>query len=370
MRWTSFGSILLALTAATPAVAQLPDRAAVVARIDSLAESFLATTHTPGISLAVLQASDTLVMKGYGFADNDTRRRATSSTVYRIGSITKQFTSSAIMRLVEHGRLSLEDDVSKYLPEVPLHGQRVTVRELLNHTSGIHSYTSKKEWVAHWADDLTPRQIVAFVDNDTLDFMPGTRFLYNNTGYVLLGMLIEKVTGESYARYLQHDLLTPLSLAQTSYCPSHVTDTTFAAGYATDSNGVKPPQYVSMTQPFAAGALCSTVRDVVRWQRSLAGGRVVNASSYRLMTTSDTVASGKPTGYGFGLATGTLETKPWIGHTGSIHGFTAATLYLPEDGVDVVVLSNADAGPNPLALNIARTVLGLPLAKPKPFKSF
>ena len=351
-------------------LAQSAERAALKARIDSLAESFLSTTHTPGLSIAVLRGSDTLVMKGYGFADVQTHRPATASTVYRIGSITKQFTSSAIMQLVERGKLSLDDDISKYLPDVPEHGQKITVRELLNHTSGIHSYTSKKEWAARWSEDLTPRQVVAFVDADSLDFAPGTRFLYNNTGYMLLGMIIEKVSGESYASYLQHSLFTPLGLTSTSYCQNHPTDAAFAAGYSADSSGVKPATYLSMTHPFSAGALCSNVRDVAKWQRALAGGRVVNANSYRLMSMSDTTANGQPTHYGFGLANGTIEGKPWIGHTGGINGFTTATIYLPADRVDVVVFTNAEAGPNPLAMNIVRAVLGLPLASPKPFKTF
>lgn len=370
MRWRPFYFVALAATPPLAANAQATQRAALTARIDSLAESYLATTHTPGLSIAVVKGPDTLVMKGYGFADRDAHRPATAATVYHIGSITKQFTSSAIMRLVQQGKLSLDGDVSKYLPDVPFHGRNITIRELLNHTSGIHSYTSKKEWAAHWSEDLTPRQVVAFVDQDSLDFAPGTRFLYNNTGYVLLGMVIEKVTGEPYATYLQHDLFTPLGLARTSYCPSHPADTTFAAGYAVESTTVKPATYLSMTHPFSAGALCSSVRDIVRWQRALSSGRVVNARSYQLMTTSDTTADGKPTKYGFGEAMGTLEGKPWIGHEGGINGFTTVTLFLPKDSLDVVVFTNAEAGPNPLALNIARAVLGLPLAKPKAFKEF
>src|SRR5690349_14026020 len=188
--------------------AQQPSRAALVARIDSLANAFIADTHTPAVSVAVLRGSDTIVMKGYGEASVEAHRPATASTVYRIGSITKQFTSAEIMRLVERGKLSLDDPMSKYLPDVPLHGQTVTIRQLLNHTSGIHSYTSEPEWQKTWSKDLTPRQIVAFVDKDTFDFAPGTGWRYNNTGYVLLGMIIEKITGEPYASYLQHDLFT------------------------------------------------------------------------------------------------------------------------------------------------------------------
>jgi CubicO group peptidase (beta-lactamase class C family) len=347
--------------------AQQSSRAALVSRVDSLAADFLSSSHTPAVSVAVLRGMDTLVMKGYGDASTDPRREATASTVYRIGSITKQFTSSAIMRLVERGKLSLDDPMSKYLPDVPLHGRTVTIRQLLNHTSGIHSYTSDPEWAKTWAQDLTPRQIVAFVDKDTFDFAPGTGYRYNNTGYVLLGMIIEKVTGEPYATYLQHDLFTPLALRQTSYCPTRPTDPSFAAGYSSSGGTAKPAAFLSMTHPFSAGALCSTVRDLVIWQRALAGGRVLNARSYALMTIADTLNSGKRLNYGFGLVPGSLGGHRSIGHGGGVHGFTTSSIYFPDDSVNVVVFSNSDRGPDPLALNISRAVFGLPLvAGPKP----
>jgi D-alanyl-D-alanine carboxypeptidase len=366
--WHSWigSSLALALVAA-PLCAQQPSRAALVTRIDSLAADFISATHTPAVSVAVLRRSDTLGRKGYGDASIAPRREATAATVYRIGSITKQFTSAAIMRLIERGQASLDDPMSKYLPDVPTHGRVVTIRRLLNHTSGIHSYTSEPEWMKHWAEDLTPRQIVAFVDHDSLDFEPGTKWLYDNTGYVLLGMIVEKITGEPYASYLQHDLFAPLGLRQTSYCPTSPTDPSFAAGYSSAGGTVKPAVFLSMTQPFAAGALCSTVRDLVIWQRALAGGRVVNARSYEQMTTPEKLTTGAPLSYGFGLAPGTLGGHRSIGHGGGVNGFTTSSMYFPDDSVNVVVFSNSDRGPDPLALNIARVVFGMPpVAAPKP----
>lgn len=352
---------------ALPVSAQQPSRAALLSRIDSLATGFLSATHTPAVSVAVLRGADTLVMKGYGDASIGARRAATASTVYRIGSITKQFTSAAIMRLAERGKLSIDDPMSKYLPDVPTHGRTITIRRLLNHTSGVHNYTAEAAWRPRWAEDMTPREIVAFVDHDSLDFTPGDAWSYSNTGYVLLGMIIEKVTGEPYATYLQHDLFTPLGLRQTSYCPSRPTDPSFADGYSSQGGTVKPAEFLSMTQPFSAGALCSTVRDLVIWQRALAGGRVVNANSYALMTTPDTLNDGKRLTYGFGLSVGRLGAHRSIGHSGGVNGFTTASMYFPDDSVNVAVFSNSDRGPDPLALNIARAVFGMPLvAAPKP----
>lgn len=346
--------------------AQQPSRASLVARIDSLANDFLRSTHTPAISVAVLRGSDTLVMKGYGEASISPHREANAATVYRIGSITKQFTAAAIMRLIERGKLSLSDPMSKYLPDVPLHGQTVTIRQLLNHTSGIHSYTSDPEWQKTWAQDLTPRQIVAFVDKDTFDFAPGTNWRYNNTGYVLLGMIIEKITGESYANHLQRELFTPLGLRHTSYCPSRTTDPAFAAGYSSGSGTAQPAEYLSMTHPFSAGSLCSTVGDLVIWQRALASGRVVDLRSYSLMSVADTLNTGRRLNYGFGLVPGNLAGHRVVGHTGGVNGFTTSGLFFPDDTVNVVVFSNSDRGPEPLGLNISRALFGLPLvAGPK-----
>lgn len=362
--------VTLSLTlcfAALAARGQQPSRADIIGRVDSLAGAFIADTHTPAVSVAVLRGSDTLVMKGYGDASISAHRAATAATIYRIGSITKQFTAAAIMRLAEKGKLSIDDPITKFLPDVPTHGQTITIRRLLNHTSGIHNYTAVRDWRQHWAEDMTPRRIAAFVDQDSLDFKPGDRWSYSNTNYVLLGMIVEKASGEPYAKYLQEQFFTPLGLTQTSYCPDKPTDPSFADGYAAGTGTAKPAEYLNMTQPFAAGALCSTVRDLVKWQRALMGGRVVNAKSYALMTTPDTLNTGKPLTYGFGLAAGKLGAHRQVGHNGGINGFTTASFYYADDSVNVVVFSNADAGPDALALNVSRAVFGMPVvaaAKP------
>ena len=351
-----------------PNPAPQPDRAALIARVDSLVADYMTVRKAPAVSVALLRGSDTLVMKGYGLASQEAHRPATASTVYRIGSITKQFTSAAIMRLAEKGKLSLDDDMSKYLPDFPLQDHKVTIRQLLNHTSGIHSYTADSMWAKTWAQDLTPRQIVDFVAKTPFDFAPGAGYRYNNTGYVLLGMILDKVTGQSYAAHLQSEFFTPLGLRQTGYCPSRTTDTTHAAGYDVQGDRVQSAAYLSMTHPYSAGALCSTVRDLVKWQRALATGGVVTTTSLARMTTPDTIGySGPPLRYGYGLAPGQLQGKRSVGHGGGVHGFTTASIYYPDDSVNVVVFTNSNTGPDPLAANIARAVFGMPLVPlPRP----
>jgi CubicO group peptidase (beta-lactamase class C family) len=356
---------LLLVATATTARAQSPSRAELVGRIDSIANDFLSGGRVPSATIAVVRGRDTILMRGYGYADIATHRRAGPTTVYEIGSITKQFTASAIMRLAEQGKLSLDDDISTYLPGFPLQGHHVAIRNLLNHTSGIHNYTASPDWRPHWAEDLSTDSVVGFVKRDTFDFAPGTRWSYSNTGYVLLGMIVEKVSGKPYATYLDEQFFKPLGLKQTRYCPNHAPDTSFAAGYSFRNGALGPADYLSMTHPFSAGALCTSVRDYLVWQRALHGGRVVSPASYTLMTTPDTLLNGRKLTYGFGLGVGMLGTHRVISHGGGINGFTTSQLFVPDDTVSVIVFTNADAAPpDPVAMNIARAVLGMALVTP------
>jgi CubicO group peptidase (beta-lactamase class C family) len=357
----AYVGVAVTLAVAT-AGAQQSDRAALVARIDSLVADHLSHGPAASMAVAVVRGNDTIVMRGYGYADLEAKRPAGPRTIYEIGSITKQFTSSAIMRLAEQGKLSLDDDASKYLPNFPLQGHHVTIRQLLNHTSGIHSYTSKAEWRPHWSEDLSPDSIVGFVARDTFDFAPGARWSYNNTGYVLLGMIVERASGKPYAQYLDEQFFRPLGLTQTSYCPSRGRDTSFAVGYSARNGQLVPATYLSMTQPFAAGALCSSVASYLVWQRALHNGRVVSARSYQLMTSPDTLNNGTRLTYGFGLMTGKIGEHRMITHGGGINGFTTAQIYFPDESLSVIAFTNTDAaGPDFTAMNIARAVLGEPL---------
>jgi CubicO group peptidase (beta-lactamase class C family) len=345
---------------ALAATAQAPDRATLAARIDSLARDFIAVRGAPGLSLAVLRGSDTIVMSAYGYANRETKQPSTPATVFRIGSMTKQFTSALIMRQIERGTLSLDDDMATYLPDVQLHGHRVTIRQLLNHTSGIHNYTESAEWAKHQDDDVTPTQIVAFVAADSFDFAPGTKYRYNNTGYVLLGMILEKVTGVPYAELLQREIFTPLGLRETSYCPSRPTDPSFARGYDVGRDGVTPAPYRNMTHPYAAGAICSTARDFLRWQRALANGRVVTPQSYAMMTTPGSLENGTRLTYGFGLEVVQIQNHSGIMHGGSTPGFTSGGFVFPADSVNIVLLTNSNASPSSLALSIVRVLFDIP----------
>jgi CubicO group peptidase (beta-lactamase class C family) len=369
MRFRTLAALALSLVGVPlhRAVAQAaaPAPAPLVARLDSLTRDWVATTPAASASVGVVRGRDTLLLAAVGESDREAHRAATPAPVSRIGSVTKQFTAAAVMQLVERTRIALADPITKYLPEFP-QWRAVTVRQLLNHTSGIHSYTASDAWRRTWADDLTPARVVSFVEKDTFDFAPGTRFRYNNTGYVLLGMILERVTGKPYAEYVRTTFFAPLGMRTASYCPSRTTDPTHAVGYDLRMGGARAP-YLSMTHPFSAGARCMSVPDYLRWQAALTGGRVVRPASYALMSASDTLANGEKTGYGFGLAPSMTGTHREVKHGGAVHGFNTEQSWFPDDSLRVVVFTNTGGSdPARLAGKLAAAVLGLPIAAAAP----
>ena len=342
----------------------LPSAAAVRSTIDSLAMAFLSAGEAPGVSIVVIRGRDTLVSAGYGRADLENNVPATPHTLYRIGSITKQFTSAAVMQLVESGKVQLDESIGKYVPSLPVRLQLVTVRQLLNHTSGIPSYTDVgARWMKRIGEPMTPDSLVAFTANDPFNFPPGTNWRYNNTGYVILGMLLEKVTGKPYGQYLEERLFKPLGLTQTTYCDNARIIAHRARGYAKDASGWRNAAFIDMTQPFSAGALCSTALDLAHWNQLLGSGRVVSASTYREMTTPAGAAA--PRHYGFGLVADSFASHRLIEHGGGIPGFSTVNAWFPDDSLTVTILPNAEsARPDRLLNSLARVALGMPLDKP------
>jgi CubicO group peptidase (beta-lactamase class C family) len=356
--------LLLAPIAGGPAVAQLPPDSVVRAQVDSLARAFVEGHQAPGLSIQVVRGRDTLVRAGYGLADVEQGVPASATTLYRIGSITKQFAAASVMRLSEERKVSLDDSIAAYLPSLPTAWRRVTVRQLLNHTSGIPSYTSVGErWTRRWREDMPPDTLVALSARDSVWFAPGSAWRYDNSGYVVLGMLLDRVTGEPFPGYVERRLLRPLRLEHTWYCDDQRVLPGRAPGYESDSTGWRHADFLSMTQPYSAGALCSTVGDLAYWNIQLATGHVVTPVSYGAMTTPEGAARAHR--YGFGLAADTLGGHRMITHGGGIFGFASANAYFPADSLSVTVLTNAgSANPDYLLGNVARAALGLPLDHP------
>ena len=342
--------------------AQSPKASALATAIDSIVQSALKEGPVAGISVEVIKGGTVITARGYGSADLENGVPATPQTVYRIGSITKQFTAAAILQLVEQGKIRLDDEITRFLPDYPVQSHHVLIRHLLNHTSGIKSYTGLgPKWQTVMRLDLSHDSLVGLFKNETFDFAPGEQWKYDNSGYYLLGMIVEMASGQTYPDYLREHVFKAAGLESTYYCDAAPIIKHRAQGYEVHGHQFANAAFLSMTQPYAAGSLCSTVGDLVKWQQALEGGEVVGRESYRLMTTPDTLNNGTRLEYGFGLGVGDLGGHRVIEHGGGINGFLTHLARYPADSLTVVVLSNTEAGnPEAVAKQIARRVLGVP----------
>lgn len=350
--------------------AQGPPPVAAVARIaDSLAQAFVGH-EAPSVAIALVRGRDTIMMKAWGKADLEQDVAATPRSVYRIGSVTKQFTSAAVMQLVEQGKVKLDDSIAVYLPTLPVMWRPVTVRQLLNHTSGIPSYTGiGAAWKRRWGEEMNPDTLVALTANVPMWFAPGTSWRYDNSGYIVLGMLIEKVTGHPWGTDIAERFSKPLGLEDTRDCLVTPIIPRRAHGYEpSESTWINTP-YLAMSQPYAAGAMCSTVGDLAKWNRALNTGHVVSATSYALMTTPEGAATSSR--YGFGLGRDTIAGRPMIAHGGGINGFSTGNAWIPSAELSITVLANSgSANSDELVNQLVRAALGAPLAQPPKFHPF
>ncbi len=341
--------------------AQELSRLELLTQIDAVVAQAMADGPIAGVSIGVRQGGETIVAKGYGFADLENDVKATEHTVYRIGSITKQFTATAVMLLVEDGELSLDDELTTFLPDYPANDNTVTVRHLLNHTSGIKSYTGLgPTWREKMTLALSHEELIALFADEPFDFPPGEQYRYNNSGYYLLGVIIEKVTDQSYAEVLRERVWDPLAMRESHYLYNSPIVKHRAAGYKVEAGALLNDDPLSMLLPFSAGALGSSVHDLLTWLQAFHGGRVVSDDSYRQMTTPGTLNNGEALGYGFGVAVDDFEDHPVISHGGGINGFTTYVSYYPDDDIAIVVLCNTPTNTERIARRIARLMLGMP----------
>lgn len=365
MRWNrtvlSFGVAASALLGSACQVTSQTAERELAAAIDSIANSALRSRSIPGMSIAVVRGSNTIIMRGYGFADLENDVPATAETVYRIASITKQFTAAAIMRLVEQRKIHLDDPITKFLPEYPAAGRKVTIHHLLNHTSGIPTFAGMAKAREKRRLDLTHEQVLAFFKDEPLEFAPGGKLRFTNSGYYLLGMILEKATSQSYPDHLRQTFFEPLALTSTVYCDQRPIIKHRARGYSFENGTPVNAAPISMKTTFSAAALCSTVEDLVKWQQAMVEGRIVDPATYAKMTRLTELPDGEKEPYGYGLSLADLEGRPRVAHVGAINGFTSYLSYYPEQDVTVAVLANSgSANTWVLGTRIARLVLGIP----------
>ncbi len=339
-----FSLIIAAIvTAALNSNAQTQLPADVAGKIDKLVTDTLTKTGVPSASIAVVKGGQVVYVKAYGDAKIEPKTAATTQMRYSIGSISKQFTAAAIMLLQEQGKLSLDDKVSKYFPDLT-RANEITIRQLLAHTSGYQDYWPQDYVMKPMLEPITAQQIMETWAGKPLDFEPGTKWQYSNTNYVVAGAIVAKVAGVPFFQFLQQNIFKPLNMTSVTSVNEATLTESDPIGYLRYALGplrVAPKEGRGWL--FAAGELAMTPQDLAKWDISLMKGRLLKPSSYRELETEVLLKDGSGTNYGLGLLIANQSGRRVLSHGGGVSGFTSTNIVFPDDGVAVVVLTNLDS---------------------------
>lgn len=298
----------------------------------------------PGAAVLVASDGQVLFERGFGLANKEDGIPITPDTQFRIGSITKQFTAAAILKLISEGKISLEDRLSRFFPDFPRAGE-VTIHHLLTHTSGIHSYTDRVDFITRVTEEVEPESLIELIKEMPYDFDPGESWRYNNSGYYLLGLIVEKASGKSYEDYLRESFFEPIGMTSTGLYRKGLELQNEAFGYDCSSENARRAFDWNMSWAGAAGALYSTVRDLHRWNEALYTGSVLDPALFEAMLTPVKLNSGETApamggGYGYGLAINKYRGLEEISHGGGLHGFQGNLVRYPEHNLTVAILTN------------------------------
>ena len=362
---------LLALVSIGAATATAQSGAALVERLDSLAGAGVREDRSVGLVAAVVKGNDTLLLEAYGKADVEGDVQATVDTVFPIGSDTKQFTAAAILQLRDQGRLGLDDDITKWLPDFETRGNKVTLRHLLGHTSGVTDLVEMPELRAMQLmrnPTVTREDVYKVISRYAFMFPTGTMQLYSNSNFWLLGLVVEKASGMTYEDYVEKEIFEPLGMTRSMYCNNSEDTPRRAYGHGL-RNGIKPFVRVIPivhTATYAAGAICSTAEDLITWLQALHGGTVLTPQSYTEMMTPSRLNDGTSLRYSMGLFVGEdSHGIKFIGHDGGGFGFSSQTRWYPDARLAVVVLTNSEPDDTTtVADNLAAAVLPPPPVRP------
>jgi CubicO group peptidase (beta-lactamase class C family) len=335
----------------------------VSSKLDTLVTAYTNQYKFTGV-VFVAKGGQVLLEKGYGYKDFAKKKLNDSKGIFQLGSITKQFTSTVILKLQEQGKLSVEDKLSKYIPDFP-EGNRITIDQMLSHTSGIYNYTDDNRFLNNESlQHVEWSRLISLIESKPLEFAPGSKFSYSNSNYVILGHIIEQVTGKKYEQVVREFILTPLQMTHSGFDFKDLKDTNKVVGYlALDKNLQVVASLVDSSASFAAGALFSTVEDMYKWDRALYTDKVLSAASWQMAF--------KPhlNKYGYGWFIDTLNGKKVIGHNGGIFGFTADFLRIPEDNTCIIILCNTNGNLDPITKSLVNILYGLPYELPQEKKS-
>ncbi|GER91778.1 hypothetical protein KDW_59400 [Dictyobacter vulcani] len=309
------------------------------AEIEALLTAHVAP-HEPGMAVALVKDGQILYRQGHGLANLEWEQAVTPQTVFGLGSVTKPFTATLIMLLEQQGKLRLDAPIQTYLPDYPRYEYEVTLTHLLTHTSGIPNFVTQPGFWEHGAHLQSVAEIVASFQDLPLEFEPGTRYSYCNSGYVLLGCIIEKILDLDYGQALQSMIFEPLEMTHSSYLQREDIIPYRAGGYERNAHEYQNAPYIATAAHYAAGGIGSSLDDLLLWQQALRAGRLLDHQLQARMYTPLTFNNGERENYGLGWGIGSYRGHAYRSHAGGVPGYSSFICYFPQDDLSIILLSN------------------------------
>jgi len=344
--------VLLLLLIQSFAFAQILDK-----KIDSLLANVFTDTNGPGGVFMITKSGKPIYQKAFGKANIELNVDMQTANVFQLGSITKQFTAIAILMLEEEGRLSVNDPISTFITDYP-NGNHITIHQLLNHTSGVKDFTKMKALNQMAQQNLSPKELVDFFKNESVDFQPGEKFEYNNSGYAILGYIIELVAKETYENFIQKNIFEKAAMKHSRYANDVAVIPNRAYGYQKKSEQYVNKTRISFNVPYASGSLMSTLDDMLKWQNALNQNLLLKSSSIKKAFTKSKLNNGEVVNYGYGWHLLNINEIPTREHGGSIFGFKTMGVYFPNQDIYILGLSNCDCNsPTQVTRDIAKLVI-------------
>lgn len=363
-----FSVLLFSFSLGNQAIAQKPGlNYAKQQKIDSLISSYYSDS-LPGISILIAENNSVLLKKAIGMADMELNVKLSPDNVFAIGSTSKQFTAVAILKLVEQGKLDLRADIKTYLPGYNTHGQKITIENLLSHTSGISSFTEMKGFDKVYMSDLSPKEMISSFEDSALLFNPGTNWSYSNSGYLLSAYIIQQVSGKDFKDFMKEYLFAPAGMTHTYFGSNSDIIPMRAHGYdAAGENKVRHTDYYSWSWPWGAGNIMSTTGDMLAWNEALQSGKIIKKELLKKAFTPYILTNGISANYGYGWIINKVAGKTVISHGGAIGGYLADVARIEENGTTIIILTNTTAiSPSDLLENILMVLLDVPAMKAQP----
>lgn len=335
------------------------------AQFDAIVSEYYNNNDAPGAAVLVAKNGKAIYSNAFGKSNLELDVPMTTKNVFELASITKQFTAVAILMLEEQGKLSVNDPITNFIPDYPTQGKTITIHHLLNHTSGIKSYTSMENLEGMARQDMSVTELINYFKNEPMDFDPGEAFAYNNSGYILLGYIIEITTNDTYENFIENEIFKPLDMSNSRYGSKSEFIYNRASGYQQNESGYENANYISMDIPYAAGSLMSTVEDMLKWQNALRNNTLIKSSSLEKAINGSRLNNGEEIDYGYGLSSLVFKGSKGYAHSGGIFGFSTNGIYLIDEDVYVIGLSNCSC--NDIG-SVTRKLAAATIGKPFPSK--